>query len=112
VVGKVTFELKGVAELERAMKEFGPRFANNVSGRALRAMAKPIVQRARELVPQPGGSEDPFATGETKRAIAKRLRLLRLFDTSEQRPLRPMVLPEGGGFYFTLAPFPAMVGMV
>jgi HK97 gp10 family phage protein len=49
--GTVKFKLEGVAELERAMKEFGPRFTNNVSGRALRAMAKPIVRRARELVP-------------------------------------------------------------
>jgi hypothetical protein len=45
----VKFELKGAAELERAMKEFGPQFTNNVSRRALRAMAKPIVQRARAL---------------------------------------------------------------
>jgi hypothetical protein len=43
--GTVRFKIEGVAELERAMREFGPRFTNNVSGRALRAMAKPIVQR-------------------------------------------------------------------
>jgi hypothetical protein len=45
--GAVKFEIKGAAELERAMKEYGPRFTNNVSGRALRASAKPIVQQAR-----------------------------------------------------------------
>ena len=65
MVGTVKFELKGVAELERAMKEFGPRFTNNVSGRALRAMAKPIVRRARELV--------PVRTGALKRAITTKL---------------------------------------
>ena len=41
--GAVKFEIKGAAELERAMKEHGPRFANNQSGKALRAAAKPIV---------------------------------------------------------------------
>jgi hypothetical protein len=39
--GQIKFRIDGVAELERAMKEFGPRFTTNVSGRALRAMAKP-----------------------------------------------------------------------
>jgi hypothetical protein len=50
MAGNVKCRTDGVAELERAMREFGPRFTNNVSGRASRAMAKPIVQRARELV--------------------------------------------------------------
>lgn len=63
--GIVKFELKGAAELDRAMKEFGPRFTNNVSGRALRAMAKPIVRRARELV--------PVRTGALKRSITTKL---------------------------------------
>jgi hypothetical protein len=43
MVGKVSFRVDGAAEIERAMKEFGPRFANNQSGKALRAAAKPIV---------------------------------------------------------------------
>jgi hypothetical protein len=43
--GVVKFQLKGVAELERALKELRPRVARSASGRALRAMAKPIVKR-------------------------------------------------------------------
>jgi HK97 gp10 family phage protein len=65
VPGVVKFELRGVAELDRAMKEFGLRFTNNVSGRALRAMAKPIVKRARELV--------PVRTGRLKKSITIKL---------------------------------------
>jgi hypothetical protein len=106
---KVDIKVEGLREIEAALKELGVQAAGRVMRSALNRAATPIVQRARELAPQPGSSEDPFATGETKRAIAKRLRLLRLFDTSEQRPLRPMDLPEGGGFCFTPAPFPAMV---
>jgi HK97 gp10 family phage protein len=65
VAGTVKFELRGVAELERAMKEFGPRFTKNVSGRALRAMAKPIVKRAKELV--------PVETGALRKSITTKL---------------------------------------
>lgn len=67
--GKVIFKLEGVAELERAMKEFGPRFVNNTSGRALRAMAKPVVQRARELV--------PVGSGALKKSITTKLHRVR-----------------------------------
>jgi Bacteriophage HK97-gp10, putative tail-component len=67
--GKLTVKIEGVAELERAMKEFGPRFTNNVSGRALRAMAKPIVQRAKALV--------PVDTGLLKKSITTKLHRVR-----------------------------------
>jgi hypothetical protein len=47
------------------MKEYGPRFAANTSGKALRAAAKPIVQRARALV--------PVDTGLLKKSITTKL---------------------------------------
>ena len=48
--------------------------ANRVVRSALNRAATPIVARARALAPEPGSSGDPYATGETRRAIAKRLR--------------------------------------
>jgi HK97 gp10 family phage protein len=61
----VKFNIKGAAELERAMRDYGPRFANNQSGKALRAAAKPIVKTARALV--------PVRTGALKKSITTKL---------------------------------------
>lgn len=59
------FTLSGVAELDKALRSLGPRVATNVSARALRAMAKPIVQTARILV--------PVDTGILKKSITTKL---------------------------------------
>lgn len=63
--GNAKFTISGTAELEKALKTLGPRVATNISGRALRAMAKPIVQRARELV--------PVDTGILKKSITTKM---------------------------------------
>lgn len=62
----VTFKLEGAAELRQRLHEFGPRFVNNVSGRALRAGAKPITILAKQKV--------PVLTGALKKSITTRLR--------------------------------------
>lgn len=63
--GIVKFKLEGAAELDKALRTLGPRVATNISGRALRAMAKPIVQRARQLV--------PVRTGRLRKSIMAKL---------------------------------------
>lgn len=45
------FKIDGAAEMVRLLKELGPRVADRVGDQALRAGAKPIVTRAKELAP-------------------------------------------------------------
>jgi HK97 gp10 family phage protein len=101
--GTVKFTLTGVAELDRALKELGPRVATNVSGRALRAMAKPIVQRARELVPV-------GETGRLKESITTKLHRVRpgqrTIDIGFKRPTsRRAHLTEYGTAHSPARPF-------
>lgn len=51
MVGKVTFEIKGAKELEQMLKELGPKVANRLGDKALRAAARPIIREAKRLVP-------------------------------------------------------------
>lgn len=62
--GDVNLRIKGATEMERLLKQLGPQVARRVAAQALRAGAKPIVERAKELV--------QVRTGETKRRIAAR----------------------------------------
>lgn len=48
--GTVNFKIEGAKEMERLLKELGPRVAITVADKALRAGAKPIVQEAKRLV--------------------------------------------------------------
>lgn len=63
---KLTVQFKGFAEFDTMLKELGPRVANRVAARALRAAGRPIVQEARTLV--------PIKTGALRRAIRYRTR--------------------------------------
>lgn len=100
--GNVKFTISGAAELERALRTLGPRVAGNVSGRALRAMAKPIVQRARELV--------PVDTGRLKKSITTKLHRMRggqrTIDIGFKRPTsRRAHLTEYGTAHSAARPF-------
>lgn len=48
--GNINFEIKGAKEMERLLKELGPRVAQRVGDAALRAGAKPIVDAAKQRV--------------------------------------------------------------
>jgi HK97 gp10 family phage protein len=74
MVVKLTFRVEGAKQIEAAMKELGVQAANRIARSALNRAATPIVKRARELAPTPGDPNDPYATGQLKRAITKRLR--------------------------------------
>jgi len=45
-----TFEVTGLAELDRALLQMGTRVSRSVVGKALRASAKPVVKEARRLL--------------------------------------------------------------
>lgn len=55
MVGKVTFTIKGVKQMEELLKQLGPRVACRIGDRALRAAAKPIIKEAKRLVPRRSG---------------------------------------------------------
>jgi hypothetical protein len=70
----VEIRVEGLKEIEAALKALGVAAANRMARSALNRSANPVVARAKELAPQPGSAEDPYATGELKQSITKRLR--------------------------------------
>ena len=60
--GRIDFDIQGAAEMERLLKELGPRAAVNAGRPALVAGARPIVEEAKRLV--------PVDTGDLRDAIA------------------------------------------
>jgi hypothetical protein len=68
MVTRITFDVTGTREIEAAMKELGAQAANRIARSALNRAGTVVVQAARAKAPQPGSSEDPYATGELKRA--------------------------------------------
>jgi HK97 gp10 family phage protein len=69
----VTFKLHGLAEIETALKVLGVQASNRIARSALNRAAGAVMKRARELAPQRGAPDDPYATGELKRSVTKRL---------------------------------------
>ncbi len=65
MAGEVRFRIDGALEMERLLKQLGPRAAAVAADRALRAAAKPIVNRAKALV--------PVDTGELRDSITAAL---------------------------------------
>ena len=55
MVGKISFKIEGLKEVEAALKKLGPELAEQAGDNALRAMAKPIIQDARRLAPRRSG---------------------------------------------------------
>ena len=47
MVGKIDFEIKGATEMEKLLKELGPRVAGSVTDKALKAGARPIIKEAK-----------------------------------------------------------------
>jgi HK97 gp10 family phage protein len=70
----VQIQVRGLKEIEVALKALGVAAANRIARSALNRSANPVVKRAKELAPQPGSAEDPFATGLLRASITKRLR--------------------------------------
>lgn len=50
--GRIDFDLRGAAEMERIMRQLGPRLAGKAGASALRAGAKVIQDEAKRLVPK------------------------------------------------------------
>src|SRR5690606_8056174 len=67
MAGEVRFTIEGAAEMDRLLKELGPRAASRAADRALRAGAKPIVQTAKDLVPTDSGDLQDSITAELQR---------------------------------------------
>lgn len=55
MVGKVKVTVKGLKEVDRALKQIGPELAQQAGDSALRAMAKPIIAEARRIAPKRTG---------------------------------------------------------
>ena len=66
MVGAVKIEVRGLREIERALKDLGATAANRVARSALNRSASPVVRDAKARV--------PVDTGELKRSVTKRLR--------------------------------------
>lgn len=101
-MAKVTFKLEGAAELRRRLHEFGPQFVTNVSGRALRAGAKPITTLAKNKV--------AVETGALKKSITTRLRRyrdgMRTIEMGFRKPVsRRAHLTEYGTRHSAAQPF-------
>ena len=52
----VKFEIKGVKEIERILKELGPQVASKVGDQSLRAAGKIVADEAKRLVPRRTGA--------------------------------------------------------
>ena len=74
MVSRVEFKVTGAREIEAALKELAAQAANRIARSALNKSATVVVKRARELAPQSGDSNDPYATGLLHKPITKRLR--------------------------------------
>lgn len=86
---KVDFELKGTAELERLLRELGPKVARQAGRQALRAGARIIRDEAKRLV--------PVRTGTLRRAITVRARRVRRSDAlGVSITVRQLTPPAGG----------------
>lgn len=72
MVGTITFEIKGAAELNRVLRTIGPRSARSGGMKALRAAAKPIIAEAKRLVPVRTGDLKRSITTNPKRSRAER----------------------------------------
>jgi HK97 gp10 family phage protein len=68
-----TIKVHGAKEIEAVLKELGAQAAGRILRSALTRAGTPIVKRARELAPQPGAPDDPYASGRLRKAIGKRL---------------------------------------
>lgn len=73
MVGTINFDIKGAAEMERLLKELGPRVASRVGDQALRAATKPIIAEAKRLV--------PVRTGKLRDSIISRVERKRKDDS-------------------------------
>jgi HK97 gp10 family phage protein len=71
---KTTFRMEGGPQIVAALRELGGPATVRVVRSALNRGATPIVRRAKQLAPQVGDPDDPYATGALRKAIAKRLR--------------------------------------
>lgn len=69
-MARTDLTIRGAAEMERLMKELGPRIAGRIADTALRSGARIIAARAKQLAPQPGEGE---ATGELRNSITSRV---------------------------------------
>lgn len=67
MAGRVDFKIEGAAEMERLLKELGPRTASKAGAAALRAGAKPIVKEAKRLVPKDTRQLEKSITTKTER---------------------------------------------
>jgi len=88
MAGEVRFTIEGAAEMDRLLKELGPRAASRAADRALRAGAKPIVQRAKELVPVDTGDLRDSITVQIERqrgASEKRVALVGFTKPTSRR---------------------------
>jgi HK97 gp10 family phage protein len=74
VTVSVQIQVQGLKEIEQALKALGVAAANRVARSALNRAANPVVARAKELAPQRGDPDDPYATGLLAKSITKRLR--------------------------------------
>jgi HK97 gp10 family phage protein len=72
MVGRIDFDIKGADEMERLLKELGPKVAARVGDQALRAGARPIVAEAKRLVHK--------RTGELRKSITARIERKRKDD--------------------------------
>lgn len=111
MAGRVDFKIEGAAEMERLLKELGPRTASKLGAQALRAGAKPILQEAKRLVPKDTRQLEKAITTKTERQQAmsdtrsvligfrkprSRIAHLLEFGTSKM-PARPFMRPALDG---------------
>ena len=73
----VTIKVDGAWEIDAAFRELGSRAAGRVLRSALTRAGTVLVKAARDRAPQKGAPDDPYATGQLRRAISKRLRRAR-----------------------------------
>lgn len=68
MAGRIDFKLEGAKEMERLLRELGPRVAGRVGQRAVRAGAAPIVAEAKRLVPvRTGALRDAITSAPGRR---------------------------------------------
>ncbi len=48
----IVFDLTGIEEMDRVLRDLGPRIARQVAGRSVKAGAEVVAERARELAPK------------------------------------------------------------
>lgn len=105
--GTVKFDIQGAREMERLLKELGPRTAAKVGDQAVRAGLKPILREAQRLVPvRSGDLRDAMVirTEKRRRADDERVAVLAFKSPTSRRahltefgtrhaPAKPFVRP-------------------